>query len=167
MAVIIDTNCFTLVFTNPKYISLKNWIVNWPWMIVLWWKCYYDELALSNKAILPLLKEFSKIWKVLKYDDAIIDSEQFKIETLETDPDFDDPHIIALAVISKVLIVATNDKRSMKFIKDRKFYSTSKLIPKIYSWTTKNPATILNISNIHSSNRWKCKILKNSEKPNI
>lgn len=164
MPIIIDTNCFPLFFEDLEYLPLRKWIIDWPWMIVYWGNKFNSELE-KNERVLNLLINFSKIWKTIRGNTKLIDDEQSKIELLISDPDFDDPHLIALSKITKTLLIATKDKRSIKFLTRPSLYSSNKLIPKIYSW--KRNKSILNKANIHRSNKTKCKILRNCEKPVI
>lgn len=164
MPIILDTNCFPEVFSATEYAPIKKWIIEWPWMIVYWWDKFIWELKQSER-VLTLLGNFSKLGKVIKCPSIDVDNEQSKIEVIVTDPDFDDPHIIALAKVSKTLLVATKDKRSIRFVTDSSFYWSSKLTPKIYSWLSN--AVLLSKKYIHKSNKDKCKTLKKTERPNI
>ncbi len=86
-----------------------------------------------------LLNQFSTAGMAIKLEDEAVDGEQervvercIKSKTCK-DQTFDDPHLIALAIIGSCKVICTDDARSHIFIKSKELYPKDCSIPKIYN----------------------------------
>lgn len=153
MCLVIDMNAISVVF-NPnsknhdKFKPVLEWIVSGKGKMVCGGTKYWEELSTVRK-YLRLFNELNKAGKVVKVDDASVDIKMDELMGLCNDSDFDDPHIVALLIVSKCKVVTSEDSRSYPYIKRREWYSKSKDIPKIYKKSSFSVAsTILSDKNI-------------------
>ena len=70
--------------------------------------------------------------KTVTVEDAEVDLEQEKVEDRLQDKNFNDPHIVAIVIVSKCCLVCTTDKKSHRFLKDKKCYPRGFKAPRIY-----------------------------------
>ena len=150
-------NVFASVFDpnserHPEFKPVLNWILHNQGKIVYGGTKYKAELRKMTKYI-KLLIELKNSGKVIEINDNIVDLEQMRIERMESNKDFDDPHIIAIICASGCRLICTNDNRSYRFLTNRKFYKKHQKRPKIYSslrnktlLTTKHIARICSTS---------------------
>lgn len=150
MPLIIDTCVFTKIFTKSSkrsnsYERIHDWIFSNKSKIVKGGSKYEEELSRASRFI-PTFVELNKKNRVLNLNNNEVDKLAKDILLLETDPDLDDEHIIAMAIISKAKGVCTADERAERFIKDKKFYPIGTKKPKILKETTPETAvtSILN-----------------------
>lgn len=52
---------------------------------------------------------------------------------MEVDPDFDDPHLPAMVIVSKCQVICSVDNRSVRFVTNPKFYPDNIVIPKFFT----------------------------------
>ena len=62
----------------------------------------------------------------------LVDNYEHYLEDINKEKSFNDKHIVAIINISGCRLVCTKDAASMPYLKNRDFYSKSK-VPKIYS----------------------------------
>lgn len=137
MCIIIDTNCFANLFktNSEKHSEFKpvlDWILKGNGKAVYGGSKYRDELSKAHSylKIFGLLNRYNR---TLKIDDVIVDKEQARIESLITDPDFDDPHLPAIVIASSCRLICSEDIRSIRFVRDTKLYSKPLRAPKYYT----------------------------------
>lgn len=82
---------------------------------------------------LALLVELKKTRKVVEVSDSDVDRETTRLKNIESHPDFDDAHIVAIVIVSGCKLVCSLDKRSYPFLKARHLYPNTANRPKIYS----------------------------------
>lgn len=137
MCVVIDMNVFGSVF-NPdddKHIffePVKSWVINGKAKIVMGGTKYYEELeklAKYRKLILAL-KRAGKVYDVP--DTNSIDKKSDELAQAINHRDFDDPHIVALLIISGCPVICSNDERAFPFFQKREWYPKGQSIPKVY-----------------------------------
>ena len=139
MCMIIDTNVIACVFSsdNIKHNQFKpvlKWFLYDKAKIILGGKLLTKELGEKHLCrFLPLMKEFAILNKVHYINNEQVDEKEDEIRTKEQDSDFDDPHIISLAILSKAKIICSDDSRSFKYIAKIKEYDSSSIPPKIYT----------------------------------
>lgn len=148
MCMIVDANVIPCVFSskNAKHNDFKpvlQWLLFGKAKIIMGGKLWTKEIAEKQKSYVPLLLEMNKFNKVHFYDNTIIDSKENEIKSKEQDPDFDDPHIIALCIISKAKLLCSDDSRSFKFIRKIKEYDSNSVVPRIYTTIDHSPHTEL------------------------
>lgn len=138
MCVIVDTNCLANVFDkkSEKHDDFKpvlDWVLNGKGKLVYGGTKYLQELRKASKyfKILNLLKD--KANKVIIVNKEAVDKEQERISNVITDPDFDDPHLPAIVIVSKCRIICSQDTRSVRFVKDSQIYPKGIVIPKYYT----------------------------------
>jgi hypothetical protein len=139
---LIDANLITVVFNknNERYTLYKpvlEWFVMGRAKIVIGGGRYYRiEIKERLASYVPILVELSRLNKTHWFPDEAVDELTTHIKNLETMPDFDDPHIVALLCISKAKIFCSEDERSFQFVKDKRFYPRGQETPKILSLKT-------------------------------
>jgi predicted nucleic acid-binding protein len=137
MCIIIDTNTFASVF-NPEsehhgeFEPVFDWIINRKGKIVYGGSTYKAELSKGYR-YLKLFGSFSKARKVVHIDDDLVDQYEEKLTDKVKHRDFDDPHLVAIAYISKCRLICTNEKRAIPFLGRKEFYPKNSPRPKIYS----------------------------------
>ena len=137
MCIIIDINCLASVFerTSAKHSEFEpvlNWILSGKGKIILGGTKYIEELKKTPKylKIIRLLGSSSK--KVIVIDKNKVDEEQAKIELLIIDKDFDDPHLPAIVIVAKCMLICSDDSRSTKFVTKSEIYPNGVTVPKYY-----------------------------------
>ena len=141
MAIIIDTNCFSNVFSrssikHKEFEPVLNWIINGKGIMIYGGTKYKEELRKAPKylRLINLLKELGKVYIGA---DEEIDEYQSIIEKLRDNSDFDDPHLPAIVIVTKCRIICTEDIRSIPYVTDRKYYPKNYDLP-VYYTTSKN-----------------------------
>ena len=137
MCVIIDADVLSRVFSKAnvehhEFEPVLKWIMEGPGRVVYGGTKYREHL-LNSPRYLALFTELSRLNKVCAQKTATVDLETEAVLALEADPDFDDPHIVAILRVSGCRLVCTDDKRSHKFLHDAKFYRDRAHRPSIYS----------------------------------
>lgn len=148
MCMIIDANVIPCVFshTNEKhkyFLPVLKWLLFGKAKIVLGGKLYREEILEKQKSYTKLFLELNKINKVHCLNNELIDQKTEEIKVKEPDPDFDDPHIIALAINSRCKLICSDDARSFKFIHKIKTYDSNSIEPYIYTTIGHQPHTEL------------------------
>jgi hypothetical protein len=114
-----------------EFEPVLNWIINGNGFIVYGGTKYIKELSKATR-YLSLFTKLRSLNKVIKFPADKIDERQKEIMALENDEDFDDPHLPAIASVTRCKLICTVDSRAFKFIARKEFYSGMKP-PKIYS----------------------------------
>jgi hypothetical protein len=137
MCIIVDTNCLASVFdkSSAKHSDFEpvlNWILSGKGKLIYGGTKYLTELGKSRKylKIIGLLNSRAK--RVIIVDKEKVDQEQVRIESLITDNDFDDPHLPAIVIISKCMLICSEDSRSTKFVTRGELYPKGIIVPKYY-----------------------------------
>ncbi|MDH1840491.1 hypothetical protein ACEUCT_07640 [Aeromonas caviae] len=140
MCLVIDMNTIPVIF-NPqsehheKYKPVLDWIIHGKGKMVCGGTKYWDELQRIGKYI-RFFNQLNKAGKVVKIDDGKVDEKMKELMILCTDPDFDDPHIAALLIVSGCKVICTEDERSYPYIRNKCWYPKGRNIPKIYKKTS-------------------------------
>lgn len=137
MCLIIDTCSFADVFNSSTenhniFKPVLLWVTKGKGKIIYGGTKYKNEMKLMPKYF-SILVELSKQGRVVILDDVVVDRAENKVREIEPNPDFDDPHLVALVIVSRSRIVCTNDKRAHKFLKRRELYPKGVYKPRIYS----------------------------------
>lgn len=159
MCIILDTNILSCVFSSTSirhedFEPVLKWITAGHGRIVYGGEKYKAEISKT-----PYLKIFSILNtfnRTIPLNDVLVDNEQHFIESIENDPDFDDPHIIAMVRVSGCKLICSNDIRSIRFVSDKKFYTSPIKPPKFY--TKKRNRSLLKDINIPT--KYRCNNLK-------
>lgn len=140
MCIIIDTNIFADVFAKESanhsdFEPVFNWISEGYGKIVYGGTKYRKELYQTKKYV-TIFRLFSDARRVVHIPDDLVDEKEnelrLKIPEKDLNDKFNDPHIVAIVIVSKCKIVCTFDKGLSDFLKMSQFYPKSVDIPKIY-----------------------------------
>ena len=155
MCLVIDMNTIPTVF-NPslqnhdKFKPVLDWLIHGKGKMVCGGTKYWKEFKLINKYI-RFFNQLNKAGKVVKIDDNAVDQKMNELVGLCNDDDFDDPHIVALLIVSGCKVISSEDVRSYPYIKRREWYPKGSSIPKIYKSSSFGQASsILSDNNIAS-----------------
>lgn len=155
MCIVIDVNTVHSVF-NPDcanhvhFKAVLDWIVTGRGKIVCGGTRYFEELAKLQKYIrvINLLKSAGKVVLV---NDADVDRKAEELKKICADNDFDDPHIVALLIVSGCKLVCSQDARSYPYLRKAEWYPAAAARPKIYcSRSSRRAGSILADKNIAS-----------------
>lgn len=132
---IIDANVLSCVFDpgsqqHAEYKPIRDFVLKSRGILVSGGTKYVKELA-KLPAILGLFKQLESSGQVKVSPKDRVDTEAVRITQLAPAPRCDDQHLIALVEVSGARVVASNDRRADKFLKDRSLYRTAKR-PSIY-----------------------------------
>jgi len=136
MCIVIDVNTFGPVFLksceeHEEFEPVLDWIVSGKGKIVYGGSKYRKALERARR-YLRIFLEFKKAGKVVEVDDERVNAQQEELENLIQHRNFDDPHIIAIVIVSGCRLVCSNDSRADQFIKMRNLYPNHVQRPKIY-----------------------------------
>ena len=137
MAIIVDANCLSNVFDktcseHEEFSPVYDWIISGKGKLVYGGTKYIEELSKLTRILrfINLLKNFKN--KVVILDKDLVDAEQKRIEGLIDDPDFDDPHIPAMVIVSQCRLLCSRDARSERFVLNKMLYPRGVKPPKYY-----------------------------------
>lgn len=145
MCLVIDMNTIPKVF-NPsldgheKYKPILDWVINGRGKMVCGGSKYWEEFKLIGKYV-RLFNQLNKAGKVVKIDDEAVDEKKDELMRLCNDPDFDDPHIVALLIVSGCKVISSEDARSYPYIKRKEWYPKGRDTPRIYKSSSFNNAS--------------------------
>lgn len=130
MCLVLDINAFHLVFAgNESFKPVLDWLVHGRGKLVMGGSKYDEELTKMPK-YLRLISLLKSSRKVVRANDEAVDRKTKEITRACPDPDFDDPHMVALLSVSGCKLFCSEDQRSYKYIKRRDWYTGG--TPKIY-----------------------------------
>lgn len=145
MCLVIDMNTIPNVFnpsleSHDKYKPVLDWVITGKGKMVCGGTKYWEEFKLISKYI-RFFNQLNKAGKVVKIDDNAVDEKMNELMSLCSDADFDDPHIVALLVVSGCKVISSEDARSYPYIKRKEWYPKGRAIPKIYKSSSFNNAS--------------------------
>jgi predicted nucleic acid-binding protein len=130
MCVIIDMNTLPCIF-NPEnkdhneFKSMLDWIDKGKGRIVYGGSGYLSELEKMTR-YRRILNDYGRKRKTIKLDDDKVDQEQQKVknklEKIDQISDFNDTHIVAIAIVSGCRLVCSKNSEHYPFIKDKRLY---------------------------------------------
>ena len=137
MCVIIDINTFPLVFdknskNHNEFKPVLDWVIDGKGKIVYGGSKYNEELKRLPK-YLKVLGQLNRFRKLISINSHLIDKYQEAIEKLPDSKGFNDPHLVAIAFISKCEIICSLDKKAHPYLNKKTFYPNNSPRPKIYS----------------------------------
>lgn len=136
MCFVLDTNVFGAMF-DPSNLNHSNfqpaldWVVNGKGKMVYGGTKYKTEMRAARKYI-RFFAALQRAGKIVLLCDADVDKYEIEAAHVESDKDFDDPHLIAIVIVSGCKIICTNDKRAIPYLKKSEFYKGKAKKPKIY-----------------------------------
>lgn len=137
MAIIIDVNCLPNVFSpsaakHDEFKPVLEWILVGKGLMVYGGSKYRDELKEMPK-YLPIIRLLKDVGKVLEGCTKDIDELQSKVEEINEDEDFDDPHLPAIVLFTKCKLICSEDTRSIKHVTNKKYYPSGFPTPAYYT----------------------------------
>lgn len=132
MCIVIDACTFSKVFASDDsdFSPVKKWLSSGKGKMVLGGTKYAAELSKLHKYV-RIVSELSRKGRVVTLKSSDVDAVEKRVKDIEPSVDFDDPHIVAIVVVSGCKVVCTLDSRSDRFLRDRRFYEASRR-PSIY-----------------------------------
>lgn len=139
MCVIVDANTLSNVFNNDikakeQFKPVLDWVLQGKGKFIIWGTKYMDELKKVNKALTFLsMLRMKTTDKVIKLPDDDVDKIQKEVEAMIDDPDFDDPHLPAMVIVSRCMVICSLDARSIDFVSMPKLYPKGVKVPRYYT----------------------------------
>lgn len=140
MCIVIDANTFSSVFEknssdHSDFRPVLEWICNGKGKIVYGGTKYKEELS-STRKYLRLFRQFDAARKIVKIDDQSVDNEQNRLRSLIDHRNYDDPHIIAIIIVSGCKLICSKDSKAYQYFKNKALYPKRFKRPRIYSNST-------------------------------
>jgi hypothetical protein len=137
MCIIIDTCAIACVFdkANKSHEAFKpvyDWIMVGKGKMVYGGTKYGKEIG-EMKRYIKFIAQLEKKGKVVILPKNSVDEYEVLVKNMENNPDFDDPHLIAMVLVSRCKLICTAEERAKKYITDKKFYGNGVKVPCIYS----------------------------------
>lgn len=138
MCIVIDTNTWSSVVdtSSADHLEFKP-VFDWIFgeggngKIVYGGTKYLEETPHKYRKLLKLSMDRGRAKNVSTEEVDVCESE---LKQKLQHPDFDDPHIVAIIIVSKCKLICTNEVRAIPFFKDKNriLYPKRFTIPKIY-----------------------------------
>tara|TARA_R110000823_G_scaffold315677_1_gene449424 strand:+ start:10811 stop:11278 length:468 start_codon:yes stop_codon:yes gene_type:complete len=135
MCLIIDVNSIPSVFDekasdHENFLPIKSWIYEGKGKIIYGGSTFLGELGKLER-YRRLFQLLSDAGSVVVLDKSEVDRHEDEVKK-SMKRDCDDPHLIAIARVSKCKVICTKDARADKHIKDKNNYTKDSCPPKIY-----------------------------------
>ncbi len=145
MCLIIDICALSSVFVvdssdHKEFRPVMKWVVSGRGKVIYGGTKYKQELTKAKKYI-KFFGQLKRAGKIVELSAVDVDKVQKTLERKISHRDFDDPHLVAMVIVSKCRLICTNDNRAIPFLKNSKLYPKHFPAPKIYK-SAKN-ATLL------------------------
>ncbi|OUR73250.1 hypothetical protein A9Q78_04750 [Methylophaga sp. 41_12_T18] len=137
MNILVDACVVSILFNNSNekhsdFVPILERIKDGRVKMVFGGTHFNKELSKLYR-YLKIIKQLKTAGRAIKLNDADVDAQEARIRKIEPLPDFDDPHLIAIVIVSKASVVCTVDSRAMPFIRQPRFYAkTGVTRPSIY-----------------------------------
>lgn len=133
---IIDANVAAAVFdikniNHYKYRPILDYLFRRGGVLSSGGTRYLKEISKIGVAMIPL-KQLEQAGRLRISDRRAVDLEEARVSQLAPSPACDDQHLIALVCVSRARVIASDDKRADKFIKNKSLYSGGVSRPAIY-----------------------------------
>lgn len=138
MCIVVDTNAFKKVF-NPQneeheeFRPVFDWILRGKGKLIMGGARYKEEVLTNMSSNIQLVRELGRLRKICSLEDEKVDAKMDELKTKIRHRNFDDPHVLAMCIVSRCKVVCSEDKRSFEFLTDRKLYPKKQKRPSIYS----------------------------------
>lgn len=141
MCVIVDANTLSCVFRDDalkkhQFEPVLKWVLEGKGKFIIGGTKYLIELRKVRVAssFLSTLRMWTKD-KVVVLDRGKVDSYQSLVEEKVNDPDFDDPHLPAMVIVSHCMVICSLDARSIDFVTRPSLYPQGVKVPRYYTGT--------------------------------
>lgn len=147
MCIVVDSCVLSKVFrssdkNHKKFANVCSWIISGDGKLVYGGTKFIKEISEDQVWFLKFLRMLQESGKAVRADTKKVDARQKIVEGLVTDPDFDDPHLIALIGVTGCKLIATVDKRAEKFLQDKNLYPKGINTPAIFKDSAKHGALL-------------------------
>lgn len=137
MCIIIDTCSFSSVFDSQavdhcEFKPLLKWLTQGRGKIVYGGSKYKSELRKAHKYF-RFFAEFKRAGKLVEVNCDDVDCHEKNVISCVADTSCDDPHLIAIVIVSGCCLICSADKRSYKFVKQTNLYPKGVSKPKLYT----------------------------------
>ncbi|MCG3111936.1 MAG: hypothetical protein MCM46_08960 [Candidatus Manganitrophus sp. SB1] len=132
-----------------------RWLIKGKGKAVYGGTRYKRELKTAGR-YLGLFSELRKAGKIVEVDGSKVDKYQKQIEEKVRKSKFNDAHLIGIVVVSGCLLVCTNDKEAIPYLKRNSLYPKGVNKPKIY--TSNSNKNLLCDANIAAVCKPTCKV---------
>ncbi|WP_300456677.1 hypothetical protein [Desulfobacula sp.] len=138
MCIIIDTCSLSPVFEklnsdHEEFVPVLEWIMIGKGKMIIGGSKYSQEISAKYRAIILQLDIAGKVVKLSKDEVDEIQKEIEEDASIRGLKDFDDPHLIAIVIVSKCQLICTHDKRAFPFLTDKTLYPSHVKKPKLYT----------------------------------
>lgn len=155
MCIVIDTCTLSRVFCktdkeHEQYKPVKDFVYHKIGKIVYGGTHYCNELK-KAPSYLKLIGELEKINKTILLPCRDVDIKEKELQAMypiEKFDEFDDPHIIALILLSKSRLLCTSDSRMSNFIKKSDISSKFRALKNLKIYKNKNNSSFLCSRNV-------------------
>lgn len=137
MCLVIDANCFGLVFDSKvkehaKFVPVYRWIMDGRGRMIYGGTKYNTELR--DGGMLGVVAELSRKSKTVQIPNTAVDSIAATLKIKFPDVAFNDEHIVALVIASRCRVVCTNDNLAISYLKRPDVFSDHQGVerPKIF-----------------------------------
>lgn len=133
---IIDANAAAAVFDvknaeHSRYRPVLDYLFKGKGVLSGGGTRYLEEIS-KVRVALGALKQLEQAGRFRISKREAVDLEETRICALAPPPACDDQHLIALVCVSHARVIASDDRRADKFIKDRSLYPVGVRRPAIY-----------------------------------
>lgn len=137
MALILDTNCFANVFSpksekHKEFKPVYNWIIYGKGILVYGGSKYKTELKKAVK-YLHIFNLLKKVGKTYEGNNTNIDRLMNEVSSKIRNNNFDDPHLPAIVMDTKCIIICSEDHASIPFVTNPILYPNGFEKPKYYT----------------------------------
>lgn len=127
MCLVIDTNCFALVFGSSikghkKFAPVLKWITEGRGRMIYGGTKYNTELGRA-RWMLGIVAELSRKRRTIQIPGATVDPIAMALKVKFPEAVFDDEHIVALVIASHCCVVCTNDNPAISYLKHLDVFS--------------------------------------------
>jgi len=145
MCIVIDSCTIASVFNSTdichdEFKPVLDWISFGAGKMIFGGSKYKQEL---NKlpCYIKIIKELEKAGRCIIIDEKRVDDIQNDIEKKYSHRNFDDTHIVAIIIASRIRLICTNEKRAIPWYKKKELYPQGLKRPKLY--TSRRNRTLL------------------------
>jgi hypothetical protein len=137
MCIVIDVCCIPKVFDcgnkhHPNYVPVFEWVFNGHGRMIYGGTKYAAELR-EIPRYLPIIAELERKGRAVEFPRNRVDAIADALKAEITGAAFNDEHLIAIVIVSRCRVVATEDRDAISYLKRRDFYSCHGVKkPKIY-----------------------------------
>jgi len=148
MCLVIDICTLAPVFEkscakHSEFKPVLDWILYGNGKIIYGGEKYKNEIP---QKYLRLINELTKASKAIELIEQKVNEKTKEIKKKYRHRDFDDPHIVAIIIVSGYRVICSDDDRAYPFFKMKMLYPNRFTRPKIYSGASNK--NLLNDNNI-------------------